>query len=165
MDISTTTRIPSLSEKYVAITKATSKKTQISAIIATVVVFLFTLLLILCENGCQNVKKKYFLCFIAHESIIDGFCEVFLIYFFLVSLERNNLYLTFKYIVDMLRAFKCTCILFCENFAGRYVWYLKIKYVTFHILQNCSLYGHIVYCLKLPLSNIKEKIKALFYFL
>ena len=35
--------------------------------------------------------------FFAHESTIDGFCKVFIMYFFQVSLEKNNLYLTFKY--------------------------------------------------------------------
>ena len=54
------------------------------------------------QNGCKNVKKpKYFLCFFAHESTIESFWKIFIIYFFLVSLEGNNLDLTFKYNISV----------------------------------------------------------------
>ena len=35
--------------------------------------------------------------YFAHENIIDGFCKMFIIFNFSVSLKRTNLYLTFKY--------------------------------------------------------------------
>ena len=50
------------------------------------------------QNGPRNVKKPpYFPCFFAQVSTIDDFCKICIIYFFLVSLERNNLSLTFKF--------------------------------------------------------------------
>ena len=50
------------------------------------------------HNGYQNVKKPpYFLWFFANESTMHRFCKIYIKLFFQVSLERNNLYLTFKY--------------------------------------------------------------------
>ena len=54
------------------------------------------------QNGWQNVKKHpYFICFFAHEARLMVSARFLLSIFFLVSLKRNNLYLTFTFKISV----------------------------------------------------------------